>query len=183
MNRTKLAEYMERGDLWGSVKALSPFPFFDEYSPENLNRQTKLLFGERNLYSKFSDISIEDAAEIIVISCQKKWLNLMLIDELDFNLAASESERVNQNTAKEENRDKNIEQINKVSAYNSEDMVNEGGSNVAEDELLTGEETRITTRDKISLDSAYNNLSMADKISIIKTVVADVAEVLTLSIY
>lgn len=183
MTSLKLEQYLEGGSIWGSIQALSPYPFFDDYSAEQLDKQTKLLYGEREVFRKFHELTIGEAAALVYVAMNKKWLNLLSMEELPFNLGASVTNKKTETTNTTENTLKESDNLNKVSAFNTEDLINDGGSNLSETGEKEGTATKITTDDKISFEAAYANLTLAEKISIINTVTSDVAQFLTLSIY
>ncbi len=183
MTSLKLEQYLEGGSIWGSIQALSPYPFFDDYSPEQLDKQTVLFYGEREVFRKFHELPVEEAAALVYVAMNKKWLNLLSMEELPFNLGASVTNKKTETTNTTENSLKASENLNKVSAFNTEDLINDGGSNLSETGEKEGTATKVTTDDKISFEAAYANLALADKISIINTVTSDVAQFLTMSIY
>ena len=183
MTSLKLEQYLEGGSIWGSIQALSPYPFFDDYSPEQLDKQTILFYGEREVFRKFHELTIEEAAALVYVAMNKKWENLLSMEELPFNLGASVTNKKTETTNTTENSLKESENLNKVSAFNTEDLINDGGSNLSETGEKEGTATKTTTDDKISFEAAYANLTLAEKISIINTVTSDVAQFLTLSIY
>lgn len=183
MNELTLGQYMEGGSIWGSIQALSPYPFFDTYTPTQLDQQLDLLYGERVLFHKFSGKAITLAADLIFVNFNEKWLNLIKVNSEVFNLAASVSNKKTETTTTTENTTKVSDSVNKVSAFNTDDLIVDGGSDNSETGDKDTTASKVTTDDKISLDSAYNNLTLADKISIIKSVNKDIAQFLSLSIY
>lgn len=183
MTSLKLEQYLEGGSIWGSIQALSPYPFFDDYSAEQLDKQTRLLYGEREVFSKFRELTVVEVAALVYVAMNKKWLNLLSMEELPFNLGASVTNKKTETTNTTENTIKESDNLNKVSAFNTEDLINDGGSNLSETGEKEGTNTKITTDDKISFEAAYDNLTLAEKISIINTVTSDVAQFLTLSVY
>lgn len=183
MTTLKLSQFLEGGSIWGSIQALSPYPFFDDYSPEQLDKQTVIFYGEREVFSKFHELTVEEAAALVYVAMNKKWLNLLSMEELPFNLGASVTNKKTETTNTTESNVKESENLNKVSAFNTEDLINDGGSSLSETGEKEGNATKVTTDDKISYEAAFANLTLAEKISTINTVTSDVAQFLTLSIY
>lgn len=183
MSELTLGKYLKRGSVWGGIQALAPYPFLDTYTPDQLNRQLDLLYGERVLFTKFSELEIPVAADLIFVQFNEKWLNLIKVNSEVFNLAASVSNKKTETTNTTENSTKVSDTVNKVSAFNTDDLIVDGGSDNSETGDKDTTASKVTTDDKISLDSAYNNLTLADKISIIKVVNKDIAQFLSLSIY
>ena len=82
-----------------------------------------------------------------------------------------------------QNRTNQSENLDTVSAYNTDEMVNSGGGSSSGGDTLEGEKTITSTDELIDTNSAYNMLSTSSKDSIIKTVLENVSGFLTLSIY
>lgn len=183
MSDLKLTEYLSRGSVWGGIQALAPYPFFDTYTPDQLNQQLDLLYGERVVFTKFSDKAISLAADLIFVEFNDKWLNLIKVNSEVFNLAASVTNKKTETTTTTENTTRESGTTNKVSAFNTEDLIIDGGTDNTETGDKDTTASKVTTDDKISLGSAYNNLTLAEKISIIKTVNKDIAQFLSLSVY
>ena len=183
MESTKLSEYLDSGSIWGSIQALNDYPFFVDYPANNLDGLTKFLYGEREVFSKFHSLTIEEVSELIYVAMSKKWNDLLSVNETNFNFGSSLTNRKTETINTTENSLKGGDNLNKVSAFNTEEMVNDGGSTFSETGEKEGITTKTTTDDKMSLDAAYKNLTLAEKVSIINVVTSDVAKFLTLSIY
>lgn len=183
MTDLDLATFIKREGLWGWIRDFGHYSFLNKYPPEVLDSQLSLLYGDRTMLAKLEVKNAYDVAYIIFVNFDEKWQNLIKVNSESFNLAASVSNKKTENTTTTEKTAKEAANTNKVSAFNSDELIVDGGSDQTESGDKDGTALKITTDDKISLDSAFNNLTLADQISIIKTVNKDIAQFLTLSIY
>lgn len=188
MNDTRetLGNFLDTGDLWGSIQAVKDYAFFADFPPQRLNDFTNLAFGNRTLFSKFNTetgLDTEAAAQFIVMQYDKKWLGLIAINAIDFDLAAAETERKTETSNETENTGRETETLNKVSAFNSEDLVTDGGTTSTETGDRDKEGQKITTSGKQSLTAAWGNLTMTEKTGIVGTITGDVACFLSLETY
>lgn len=100
-----------------------------------------------------------------------------------FNLGARQVTKVTETTTKTENRKTVKDDVNKVTSYESDDLITNDGSNSVGNDDLTGNETKTTTNEIIDMQTAFNNLSLTMQNSIINTILNDVKQFTTLSIY
>ena len=138
-------------------------------------------YGERLLYQKLTAFSIVQISEMIVDQYGSKWDTLVEIDGLD--KLSTKARVVTETTTNNEKRINARDDKNLISAYNDDALiVNDGSTSTGSDDL-TGTETRTLKDETIDLKTAYNNLSLSDKNSILNTVMKDVVGFLTLSSY
>ena len=185
-NRETLGHFIDSGDLWGEIQAVKDYPFFTDFPASKLNDFTDLAFGNRTLYSKFDTeigIDAESAAGFIVMEYDRKWLALIEVNAIEFDYGASETVKKTEVTNETENNARETETLNMVSAFNSSDMVTEGGNSSTEtgDRELEGNKT--TTSGKQSLSAAWGNLTLAEKTGIVRIITGDVACFLSLETY
>ena len=184
--RETLGHFLDSGDLWADIQAVKDYPFFTDFPPQRLNDFTDLAFGNRTLYSKFNTetgVDTEVAAQFIVMQYDKKWLGLIAVNAINFDLAAAETERKTETSNETETTGQQSETLNKVSAFNSEDLVTDGGTTTTETGDRDKEGQKITTSGKQSLSAAWGNLTMTEKTGIVRTITGDVACFLSLETY
>lgn len=140
-----------------------------------------LKYGERLLYQKLTAFNIAQISEMIVNQYGSKWDTLIEIGKLD--KLSTNVRVVTETTTNNEKRSNSRDDKNLISAYNDDALiVNDGSTSTGSDDL-TGMETRTLKDETIDLKTAYNNLSLSDKNSILNTIMKDVVDFLTLSIY
>lgn len=184
--RETLGNFLDSGDLWSEIQALRHYPFFDDFPPHYLNEFTDLTFGNRTLFSKFNTetgLDTKAAARLIIMQYDKKWLGLIVVNAINFDLAAVETEKKTETSNETETTGRETETLNKVSAFNSEDLVADGGTASTETGDRDKEGQKITTSGKQSLAAAWDNLTMTEKTGIVRTITGDVASFLSLETY
>lgn len=181
--RITLADYMVQGSIWSGVQALEPFPFFDTFSPQQLDLFLEEGFGNRFMFSKTITKPISEVAAGIVANYKTKWDSLIELLAEDFNIQASTSKTMSEKVAKNEKRNLKNDNTNKVSAFNTEELINNDGSASTGSDQLIGDNTRTVTEATISLNDAFKNLSLLNKSNILTVVLKDVASYLTLDVY
>ena len=176
-----LGQVLENESIFTRIQSLSPYPFFDTMLPEDMDTALIINYGERVVYHKLHNLNLDKLARIINSLYGSNWEKLITINTLDFKSVAEKivNETTNNNVISTGSNSTD----NKVSAYNSDELVTDtkdvGNSTNTED--LTG--TKQTSEKTISLQTAYNNLLLTQKVNILNTVLKDVSSYLTLGIY
>lgn len=181
--RVLLGDYMRQGSLWEGVRALEPFPFFDTFSAQQLDLFTEETYGNRIMFSRMVTKPIADVAVGIVANFKTKWEQLIELQASNIDVTASNSKTTTEKVDKSEKRNLKNDNTNKVSAFNTDELItNDGSASTGSDQLIV-DNTRTLTEANISLKDAFNNLSLLDKSNILATVLKDVASYLTLDVY
>lgn len=181
MNEITLGQFLENESIFTRIQGISPYPFFDTMLPEDMDTTLIINYGERVVYPKLHNLNLDKLANIINSLYGSNWKKLITINTLDFKSGAEKivNETTNNNVISTGSNSTD----NKVSAYNSEELVTDtkdvGSSTNTED--LTG--VKQISEKSISLRTAYNNLLLTQKINILNTVLKDVSSYLTLDIY
>lgn len=176
-----LSQFLENESIFSRIQTLSPYPFFDTMLAVDMDTALVINYGERVIYPKLHNISIDKLASIINSLYGSNWEKLIAINTLDFKSGAEKivNETTNNNVISTGANSTD----NKVSAFNSDELVTDtkdvGSSTNTED--LTG--VKQISEKTISLRTAYNNLLLTQKTNILNIVLKDVASYLTLDIY
>lgn len=172
--------WLLEGDLFAEISKLSPIPLPDS---TRLQRLFMLKYGE-SLVNNFIAIQpVQTVADLIVFEYGEKWEKLFTEMWVGFNLGARQVTKITETTTKTENRKTVKDDVNKVTSYESSDLITNDGSNSIGNDDLTGNETKTTTNELIDMETAFNNLSLQMQNSIINVVLNDVKQFTTLSIY
>lgn len=181
--RSTLDDYMRQGSIWEGVRTLAPFPFFDTFTPQQLDMFMGESYGHRLMFSKMVTKTIDDTAQGIVANFKTKWDNLIELQAQTYDLQSGNTLRTTEKVGKSEKRNLKNDNTNKVSAFNTDELIiNDGSSSTGSDQLIA-DNTRTLEQANISLNNAFNNLSLLDKSNILSTVLKDVASYLTLDVY
>lgn len=179
----KFTDFLRVTDVVSTIKSKVTLPYLKDMPTPVMNNLLMVKYGEREVFSKVAVMTVDEIADMILFLNVNKWQKMIDIDSLDYDVGASNINKVTETVNNTENRTNTRDDLNKVSAFNTTDlMVNDGtNSNTVDD--MTGTTTRTVVNSSIDFTTAYNNLSLAEKNNIMNTVLYDVADFITLSIY
>ena len=178
-----LKTWLAGGSIFTAIQTAENFPFFSDTPPEELDQMLTLTYGQRLVASAFRNLDINVVGKFIVKLYGEKWNALIQFNITPPDLGAKSTTKTtgNQNTVGTKNGVSNAE--NKVSAFNSDVLITDTGAHNALDENTTQDVTRDSSISVIDWQTAYNNLSLAERTNIISVVLKDVATYLTVSVY
>ena len=178
-----LKTWLAGGSIFTAIQTAENFPFFADSSPAELDQMLSLTYGQRMVASAFNSFDINVAGKFIVKLYGEKWNRLIQFNAEPLDIGAKSVTKTtgSQNTTGTKNDISNIE--NKVSAFNSDDLITDTGSRNELDETTNQDITRDSSVSVIDWQTAFNNLSLAERTNIISVVLKDVATYLTVSVY
>jgi len=180
MTEKTLKDFLENESLFEKINQLESFPFLiNNVSIMDLILITN--YGSKKVFLAFEGNSILTIAEMLVLNFQNRWESRVKIELLTDN--PNSRREVTETTNQTETRLNSKSDVNKISAYNSEDLINDGGLNTDGTDDLDGETVRTLVDEQINQKQSYELLSMGVKNSIIKSVMNDISGYLTLDIY
>lgn len=178
-----LNEYLLERDLFGTIREVFDFKFFEDNSPEFMNMMAGIYYGKRAVFEPMVERELIDVAKIIVLLHGDKWNQYIHLKALDLDMDIGAFRRIEEEIIDNNNRVNKSEGLNTVSAFNDPELIPNDGNTLEGSEDFAGNKTR-TFKDYTSgFSIAYNNLSLLEKTNIIRTVLQDVADTLTLTIY
>lgn len=179
-----LNEYLGSQNLFLLMKQANPdLTFINDESVNELDNLLRFNYGDKPIFSKVAPHGLELVAGFLINLHADNWLRLVELSTLANQLSSGEVRTVTENIDNTENRNNESENINKVSAFNSDDLIPDEGSNTLSNDTVQGSKTRTLTDTKKDLKTLYNNLSLSHKNHIMKVVLNDVKDFLTLTIY
>ena len=140
-------------------------------------------YGDRNVNLAIINLTPFQVADLLTFEYGEKWEILLTEFWVGFNLGARQVTKVTETINRTENRLTDKDDINTVTGFDSDELITDNGLNSKTKDDLTGTETKTTTNEIIDMETAFNNLSMQTQNSIIETVLNDVKNFITLSIY
>ena len=178
-----LKTWLAGGSIFTAIKTAENFPFFSDTPPAELDQLLSLTYGKRMVASAFNNFDINTAGKFIVKLYGEKWNALIQFNITPPDIGAKSTTKTtgNQNTIGTKNGVSNTE--NKVSAFNSDDLITDTGAHNTLDENTTHDITRDSLVSVIDWQTAFNNLSLSERTNIISVVLKDVANYLTVSVY
>ena len=176
----KLKDYMEGGDLWGAVRAIKPYPFIETVvDVQMMNNLTVFKHGSRPMFFT-GDIQV--LAELLVTEYDAQWTNLIAA-VTSSDVTAVKKETTTDTTIASEQKTNSRTDTNKVSAFDSPDLLVNDGSDSLGSEDVSGNKSRNSEKVVSSVSDIYKNLDVMKKNDIISTVINDVVGFSTLSIF
>lgn len=177
----KLYEHINGDGLFDKLLTsgfLSKFPLIiDAQTWDDL---LVLKYGDRCINPKLS-LSSTTIITYIDLTYSDKWTDLLAANEVSpLNDDVHTVQETINNTSNKEN---NAENVNKVSAYDSDELITDDGSTLTSNETADGETVRTLTDSNSNYVGRYANISTKQKNNIIDTILYDVADAITLSVY
>lgn len=185
LDQIKLSDFLSGQSLFTAIKNVNGVTF-SFLTPENIPKlDNNLMFnyGDRILFNKMVNMDLNIIAESIVLNCGDNWKNLIDSEINKINPLAKDSKVIIESINNVENRTNENDTVNKVSAYNTDNLINNDGSTVNAIDNLTGDKTRNYKEENLSIENLFNNLSILQKTNIINIVLKDVSDFLTISVY
>lgn len=173
----KLKEFLGDFSFFNELQIIEP-QFFIDGNGRLLDSMLLANYGERLVFINLVDIELVDLVQMVALTYSKAWASL---EGLEINL--NEGNKITETINRVEDRLNTRDDVSKISAFNSEAMVNDGGNNSTGTDGLVGETIRTVIDEKVNLKLAYESMDIASKNSIINIVLGNVASFLTLSIY
>lgn len=179
----RLTDYIENVGLWERIRGLAPLSVFDTYTPQQFDNQTDLFYGQRTVYSRMVDSSPDEVAMSVVMALKDKWVNLIAAHALGLDIASGVVKVIDTTNTTNSNRTNESNTVDKVSAFNSDALLDDRGHTINASETGVSELTGQNKSSEKSIKTAFDNLSLLSQYSIINTMVSDMANHITLSVY
>ena len=178
-----LKTWLTGGSIFTAIQTAKNFPFFADTTPAEFDQMLSLTYGQRMVTSAFNSFDINVAGKFITKLYGEKWAALIKFNISPPDIGAKTVTKTtgNQNTVGTKNDISNSE--NKVSAFNSDDLITDTGARNELDENVTQDITRDSSVSVIDWQTAFNNLSLSERTNIINIVLKDVSNYLTISVY
>lgn len=178
-----LDDYLSGESLWGRIQGISPMPFIEAIEPIHLDMNLILNHGNKYVFSKIPSLGLDYVAKDAVFLYKQKWLDLIAIGSLNLEIGADKTHKISETITHAETRVNKQDSINKVSAFNTDELITNDGNNSNNSDDIDYSKTKVLTDSNLSYKDAFNNLSLKHRNIIINTVNSDLASLLTLDIY
>lgn len=178
-----LRGYLTGGSIFTAIQTTNNFPFFVGNDAADLDYMLTLNYGQRLMFSAFIDVPVNTVAKHIVKLYGDKWDGLIKFNENGTNIGAVSSIKTTGKQKTTGVKTDNTDVTNKVSAFNSDELLVDTGSTTVGDENTTQDVDRDSLVETFNIQTAFNNLPLAEKTNIINVVLKDVANYLTVSAY
>ena len=178
-----LRGYLTGGSIFTAIQTTNNFPFFVGNDAADFDYMLTLNYGQRLMFSAFIDVPVNTVAKHIVKLYGDKWDSLIKFNESGANIGAVSSVKTTGKQKTTGVKTDNTDVTNKVSAFNSDELLVDTGSTTVGDENTTQDVDRDSLVETFNIQTAFNNLPLAEKTNIINVVLKDVANYLTVSAY
>lgn len=178
----KLETYLESNNLWDELGTITP-NYLLGYTSEQLTSLTTTIFGDKTVNPKIEAMGVTDIALAISMYYSEKWEALIASALNTLNIASDGTIKTVTGSEVSETDNNEGESLRKISAYNSPNLITDGGESNTNSNLknLISEQTK--TYENLSLSNALKNLTNIEKVSMIRVIVLDVVKFTTISIY
>ena len=178
----KLETYLESNSLWDELGNIAP-NYLLGYTSEQLTSLTTTIFGDKTVNPKIETMGVTDVALAISMYYDEKWAALIANTLNSLNLASDGTIKTVTDGEVNETGSSEGESLRKISAFNSPDLITDGGESNANSNLKKLISENIKTHENLSFSNVLKNLSIIEKVSIIRVIVLDVVRFTTISIY
>lgn len=180
MNNPKLRNFIDGRSLFSEIETVKTFPFMSD-GVDVLDTMLDIYHGSKTMFVPMVDCELSIIARMIVARHGKNWDDLIKRELVAENV--NRKRIISETITDNQSRTNQSENLETVSAYNTDEMVNSGGGSSSGGDTLEGEKVKTSTDEIIDVKAAYHMLSTSSKDSIVKTVLENVSGFLTLSIY
>ena len=178
-----LRSFLAGGSIFTAIQTIKNFPFFAGDAATDLDYMLTLNYGQRQMFSAFIDLPVNTVSNHIVKLYGDKWDGLIKFNESGANIGASSNIKTTGKQKTKGVKTDNSDVTNKVSAFNSDDLLTDTGSTTTETGNKTGTVNNDVTEETFNLKTLFENLPYVEQTSIINVVIKDVSNYLTVSIY
>ena len=180
-----LSEYMQGGSLWEAIKenceGMAIQQIIASFDTKKLDRQTELLYGERELFNKYVGVDVGEMGSLIALTHAQKWANLEELKNVKIGTGEVETKTIARKT--DNTKNKEGENTNKISVDNVDAMIEESGMNSTEVENTSTSDTVEEIRTIQDFSNVEQDLTRASKMAIVNVLLLDVAEFITINVY
>lgn len=159
----KVSEKFTTENLFDEMNKLHPFPFISLFSADKMNVFYNNTYGDRTLSKMGRNLTVPEIASILVNLYGEKWDKIYESILVDFPILENYVEVITETTNEVGNSTNNTTETNveKVSAYNDEDFVNDEQSTNTNEMKMNNENKVEKTYEKKVTENATKNLENA----------------------
>lgn len=176
----RLKDILDEGNLFNEISTIKQYPFVAG-NEIVLNSLLTITHGNKTVYEPFEPLTLEEIANILVVLLNERWEQYSIIAEI--KAQPFDEATLDETIDGVSNNVNTREDLNKVSAFNTEDLITNDGTSVNSSDDLTKTDTKTSTQTNKDKLKAYNMLIDSEKNVIISKVLKDISDTLTLSIY
>lgn len=176
-----LSEFLADVNFMGLINA--DYPLLSIGDPDLLNTMLLVDHGFKTVAKNYISVNKESLSKMIVLTHRKKWDSLTEVLETEINILSDNVQLTNENVKGDNTYTDDSNSLEKVSAFNSESLIENSGNENNITHTGNDNRDRIQTVTNTNLNNAVNNLQIIQDLNIIETILNDVSNYFTLSIY
>ena len=181
MERVLLSEFLANVNMMGLIS--NDYPLSTIGDPLLMDSMLRVNYGNKIVATNFLNVSKEMLSKMIVSKYANKWDSLKTALETKINILADNVQFTNENVKGDITTTDDRTTLDKVSAFNSESLVDNTGGTDNNVHTSNDARDRIQTVTNTNLNNAFNNLQIVNDLNIIETILQDTACYFTLDIY
>ena len=171
-------------NIFTEIELIKPLAIFDFIDSETLETLYILKHGNRSLNSKGEEIEINKLAKVLNIVFGEKWDKILLNYTESILELNSYSEKIIETISDDGSLNLTRDSINKISAYNVDEFVNNNSDENIESNMTTNLRNRQYEIQKIKDTGYFDKINnYLNKVNIYDIIYTDINELVTLSIY
>lgn len=176
-----LSEWLLNKKLWETLKIEGDLQYVTD--TDFMDLLTNVNHGERVVFYKFEEYTVNDISKFLLSKYKTSWdlLNSVNLDNL--NLLTTETSRNEVAGKVNNNKTVGTVRIDKVSVLNDVDLIDDTGSDLNSDEVGSIVNTESVINSKENVSNININLENLKLSNIMTSMVSDVANLISLSIY
>lgn len=181
-----LNEYLTTHKPFTNLETLADLelsPIFTLVTGADLDLMLEQDYGDKTLFSKIPNRDDSFHSTAIIAKYKMSWLKVMELNGLDIRLGAINQRILKETITEKVKVDSTQDVNNKVSAFNSDELIIDTGNDTTGINNSDGVKERILDDANININSAINQLTAYQQSNIIARILSDVANYYTISIY
>lgn len=170
--------------LFTEMKNASPLPIFDFIDVDTLNQLYIMKYGNRELTSNVVDVDVALLARVLIRTYGFKWDNMVLNLTNSIKELADYNELITETITDEGSLHLSRENINKVTAYNVDDFVNNSSDDNSETNTTNNLKKRQYEIKKLKDIKVYERVhTYLNKANICDIIFMDINQLVTTKIF
>lgn len=170
--------------LFTEMRKINPLPIFDFIDEDTLNQLYIMKYGNRELTSNVVDMYVTELASVLIRTYGFKWDNMVLNLTNSIKEFAEYNELITETITDEGSLHLTRENINKVSAYNVDDFINNSSDDNSETNTTNNLKKRQYEIKKLKDVKAYERINTyLNKTNICDIIFMDINQLLTTKIF
>jgi len=179
-----LSDFLEgKENLFNVINTKTTLPFLKENDTETILLSYKLEHGNLKVPEKIENLTIPELSDIIILNYEDKWDKQYKILSEEIVLGVDRKTKTDITGTDDTNKKTKTDKTNKISAYNSNELITDDGSDSNSTDDTNTNTTKNSEKTEKSFEGMKEQLKLFDYSFLKNHVFRDVNHILTLQIY